>query len=104
MRARAALIFWRAAEILAIVLSFLGRSRIARFLGTKAVLDFVVEVTAIFGREAGHRLSTFLALLAAEPQLITVTVTSLILLVELIIYIVRHLRPRRPGHRPPYGY
>ena len=35
----------RCLEVLAVVLSILGRSRVARFLSTKVTLDVVVEVT-----------------------------------------------------------
>ena len=92
-------IFRRIMELLAIALSFLGRSRIARFLTAKASMDIVVEVTAILGKDAGHRLSTFFAFLAAEPALIAVFVTILILLVELVLWIVDYFHPRRRPRR-----
>lgn len=94
-------IFRRIMELIAIALSFLGRSRIARFLTAKASMDIVVEVTAVLGRDAGHRLSTFFAFLAAEPALIAVFVTIVVLLVELILWVIGRLRPdrRRRPHR-----
>ena len=98
-RTHIGLVFFRIAEILAIVLSILQSSRIARFLSTKAAMDIVVEVTDIFGKTAGHHLSTFFAFLVAEPQIITVIVTAVVLIIELTMLIVRSLRPRRRPHR-----
>ena len=92
-------IFRRSMELLAIVLSFLARSRIARFLTAKASMDLVVEVTAVLGRDAGHRLSTFFAFLAAEPALIAVFVTAIVLLTELILWVIARLRPDRRRRR-----
>ncbi len=88
-------------EILAIVLSFLGRNAIARFLAAKLGLSVVVEVTSRFGADAGHRLSSFVALLIAEPRLIAVIVTGIIVLLHAIAWIISLLRgPRRsPGSK-----
>ena len=85
-------------EILAIVLSFLGRNAIARFLAAKFGLSVVVEVTSRFGADAGHRLSSFVALLIAEPRLIAVIVTGIIVLFHAIAWIISLLRG--PKHRP----
>ena len=97
---RARYVFWRCLEIIAIVVSFLGRNAIARFLAAKVGLDFTVEVTAVFGRAAGHRVSTVVALLVAEPRLIAVLVAGVFLIIELIVWIVRMLG-RRFRRRPP---
>lgn len=88
-------------EILAIVLSFLGRNAIARFLAAKLGLSVVVEVTSRFGADAGHRLSSFVALLIAEPRLIAVIVTGIIVLLHMIAWVISRLRHsgRRPHNR-----
>ena len=91
-RSHARIVFLRVMELLSIALSFLYRSRIARFITTKISMDIVVEVTAVFGKDAGHRLSTFLALLTAEPALIAVFVTALILVLEMLFWIIRRAR------------
>lgn len=86
-------------EILAVVLSFLGRNAIARFLAAKLGLSVVVEVTSRFGADAGHRLSSFVALIIAEPRLIAVIVTGIIVLLHVIAWIIQLLRgPRRGPH------
>ncbi|MBQ8304975.1 MAG: hypothetical protein IJX90_01960 [Blautia sp.] len=87
--------FVRTLEVLAIVLSFLGRSRIARFLSTKITLDVVVEVTDKFGAAAGHRLSTFIAAIVAEPLIIAYVVTGVIVAINLLALLIRKLRRRR---------
>ena len=84
----------RLLEILAVALSFLQRSRIARFLSAKLSMGAVVEVTARFGRSAGHRLSTVLAAIVAEPRLIVIIVIGVILIGELIAWIVRQILRR----------
>ena len=82
-------------EILAIVLSFLGRNAIARFLAAKLGLSVVVEVTSRFGADAGHRLSSFVALLIAEPRLIAVIVTGIIVLLHAIAWFISLMRGSR---------
>ena len=89
----------RTLEVLAIVLSFLGRSRIARFLSTKITLDVVVEVTDKFGAAAGHRLSTVIAAIVAEPLIIAYVVTGLIVGINLLAFLLRRLFGRRHPHR-----
>ena len=85
-------------ELLAIALSFLGRNSIARFLAAKFGLSVVVEVTSRFGADTGHRLSSFIALLIAEPRLIAVLVTAVIVLVHSLVWIISKLKQSR--HRP----
>ena len=85
-------------EVLAIVLSFLESSRIARFLTAKVSMDVVVEVTDKFGTRAGHRMSSILAFIVAEPRIIAVAVTGVILVLELILGIVR-LAKAKAGKR-----
>ncbi|MDO5702153.1 MAG: hypothetical protein Q4G47_02215 [Lachnospiraceae bacterium] len=79
----------RVLEIAAIVLSILARSRIARFLSTKAALSLVVEVTDKFGAPAGHFLSTVIAAIVAEPMIIVYIVTGVIVCVNLFVMAVR---------------
>ncbi len=85
-------------QIVTVFLSYLGRSRIVRFITAKLGLDVVVEVTARFGAPAGHRLSSFVAALIAEPRLIAVIVAGIFLLIDLIVIIVR--AARRRSRRP----
>ena len=89
------LIYLHIAEILAIAVSFLQRSRIARFITAKLGMDTVVEVTRYFGPDAGHGLSTVLAAVIAEPKLIAVLVTVIIVLCNIVIHIVLLLQDRR---------
>ena len=97
-KTRAGRIFVRVVELLAIALSFLGRSQIARFLTAKVSMDVLVEVTDRFGPKAGHRLSTVMALIVAEPHIIALAVTGIILVLELV-YLVIHLIRNRGRHR-----
>ena len=97
-KTKAGRIFLRVMEVLAIVLSFLESSRIARFLTAKVSMDVVVEVTDKFGTRAGHRMSSILALIVAEPRIIAVAVTGVILVLELILGIVR-LAKAKAGKR-----
>ena len=88
----------RCLEVLALVLSILGRSRIARFLSTKVTLDVVVEVTDKFGARAGHRLSTFIAAVVAEPMIVAYVVAGVLVVVNLLVLLVRRgKRKRRQG-------
>ena len=82
-------------EGLVLVLSVLERSRIARFLSTKVVLDLVVEVTDKFGAAAGHRLSTIIAAIVAEPMILVYIVAGLLTLVNLLVFLFRKPRRRR---------
>ena len=82
-------------EGLVLVLSVLERSRIARFLSTKVILDFVVEVTDKFGAAAGHRLSTIIAAIVAEPMIIVYIVAGLLTLVNLLVFLFRKPQRRR---------
>ena len=105
LRRRATRVFFRTVELIAIAVSFFGRNAIARFIGAKLGLDFIVEVTARFGANAGHRLSTIVAAIIAEPRLIALIVTGFFLVCHVIAWIVhlirhRHHRPHHPhGHR-----
>ena len=76
--------FRHALELVAVGLSYFQSSYIVRFLTAKLSMDVLVEVTARFGANAGHSLSTLLAALVAEPRLIAVGVAAVLLLVELI--------------------
>ena len=93
-------IFVRVMEILLIALSYFERSYIVRFLSAKISMDVIVEVTARFGRDPGHRPSTVMAVIVAEPRLIAVIVTGIILVLELIVLICRHLFCRHRRSRP----
>lgn len=79
-------------EALAIVLSVLGRSRIARFLSAKATLGLVVEVTDRFGKAAGHRLSTIIAAIVAEPLIIAYVLAGILVVIDLIVLLIRKRR------------
>ena len=95
----AALVFLHVMELVTIGLSYLERSRIVRFLAAKLGLDVVVEVTDRFGPAAGHRLSTFVSLLIAEPALIAVLVTAVWILLNLIVFLILGIRRRRRRRR-----
>ena len=88
------LIYLHIAEIIAVILSFLERSRIARFLTAKVGLDMVVTVTDRFGAPAGRHLSTFIAALIAEPMLIAAFLTVVFILCNIILHIVLLIRRR----------
>ena len=93
-------VFVRVLEILLIALSYFERSYIVRFLTAKISMDVLVEVTDRFGADWGHRLSTVLAVIVAEPRLIAVIVTGVILVLELIALLWRSLsRPHRRMRR-----
>lgn len=79
-------------EVLAIVLSVLERSRIARFLSAKITLDLVVEVTDRFGKAAGHRLSTIIAAIVAEPLIIAYVLAGTLLVIDLIVLLIKRRR------------
>ena len=102
LRRRTRRIFLRCVELIAVAVSFLGRNAIARFLAAKAGLDLVVEVTARFGADTGHRLSTIVAAIIAEPRLIAVIVVLFFLIFHLLAWLIRlFFRPRR--RRRPYS-
>ncbi len=88
----------RVMEVMVVVLSVLGRSRIARFLSTKITLDVVVEVTDKFGAAAGHRLSTFIAAIVAEPMIVAYAVAGFLVIVNLLVIVLRRVR-RKSHHR-----
>ena len=95
-------IFIWALEIVAVTLSFLQRSHIARFLTAKVGMDTVVEVTRHLGADAGHSLSTFVALLVADPRLIAVFIAGCFLIINFIAGIVSwNVRRRRRRNRRP---
>ena len=87
-RSRAGIYFARSLELLAIALAYLEKSRLVRFITAKLSMSAVVEVTARFGRNAGHRLSTFLSLIVAEPRLLAVIITGILLIVNLVVWLV----------------
>ena len=98
-RSGAGIYFARSLEIVAIALAYLERSRVVRFITAKLSMDTVVEVTARFGRTAGHRLSTILALFVAEPKLLAVVITGFLIIVNLIMWVVGMLRHPSGHHR-----
>ena len=98
-RSHAKLRFLHIIEILTIVLSFLASSRIARFLAAKISLSVIVEVTDKFGAAAGHRLSTLVSMIIAEPKIIAVIVTGIWLCVDLVLWIVWMIRSRNHRRR-----
>ena len=100
-KSHAGRIFLRVLEILAVILSYLESSRIARFITAKLSMDLVVETTHRLGPQAGHSLSTFLAAIVAEPRLIALIVVILILLLELVALLIRRLGRHPREHRPP---
>lgn len=100
LRRRTRRIFLRCVELIAVAVSFLGRNAIARFLAAKAGLDLVVEVTARFGADAGHRLSTIVAAIIAEPRLIAVIVVIFLLIFHLLAWLIRLFFRPRPRRRP----
>ncbi|MBR2259061.1 MAG: hypothetical protein IJ899_17385 [Blautia sp.] len=88
-------VFTYSLEVLAVSLSYLERSRIVRFITAKLTLDTVVEVTAHFGRDAGHRLSTVLAMLTAEPYLIAVVLTGIFLVLNFVGFLSDRSRRKK---------
>ena len=88
-KTKAGVIFLRVMEILTIGLSYFSSNAIVRFLTTKVAMDMTVEVTARFGAPAGHRFSSVMAALVAEPRLIAVVVTAVILALNGIVFILR---------------
>ena len=82
-------------EILVVVLAVLARSRIARFLSTKITLDLVVEVTDKLGPEAGHRLSTVIAAIVAEPLIVAYIVAGIFVVVNILAVLFRSIRAGR---------
>ena len=94
-RSRAGVYFARSLELLAIALAYLEKSRLVRFITAKLSMDAVVEVTARFGRSAGHRLSTFLSLIVAEPRLLAVIITGILLVVNLVVWLAGLFKNRR---------
>ena len=98
-RSRTGLVFLHVMELVTIGLSYLERSRIVRFITAKLGLDVVVEVTDRFGAPAGHRLSTFVSLLIAEPALIAVLVTAVWVLINLIVFLILGIRRSRRRKR-----
>lgn len=100
-RSRAGIYFARSLELIAIALAYLEKSRLVRFVTAKLSMSAVVEVTARFGRDAGHRLSTFLSLIVAEPRLLAVIITGILLIVNLVIWLTGLLQSqsRRSRHR-----
>ena len=88
-KSKAGLIFLRVMEVMAIGLSYFQGNAIVRFLTTKVVMDATVEVTARYGKEAGHMVATVLAAVVAEPRLIALGVTILILAANGIALIIR---------------
>ena len=89
-------------EALAIVMDVLERSRIARFLSTKAVLSVVVEVTDRFGARAGHRLSTFISAVVAEPLIAVYIIAGILAALNLLVLVVRLAKKKKRTRKPGY--
>lgn len=102
-KSRAALIFLRTVEIIAVVVSFLASSRVARFFTAEATMYIVVEVTDRFGKKAGHWISTVFAAIVAEPRILALVVTGVILAVNVIVWTVRGIRRAIRNSRVPHG-
>ncbi len=105
VRGRAKRHYLWALQIVLVVISYLGRSSIARFLTAKLGLSAVVEVTDRFGKSAGHHLSTVISVFIAEPRLIAVAVAGILLVIDLIVFVVGRIRGRlrkREAPRQPY--
>ena len=94
-KGKAGTVFVLLLEVGAVVASFLASSSIARFLTAKITMDVVVEVTARFGKEAGHALSNVLAMIVAEPRIIAVIVAGFILFLNFIVWLIRKLASLR---------
>ena len=94
-KTRAGRVFVYIVELLAIAISFLGRSQIARFLTAKVGMDVLVEVTDRFGRDAGHRLSTVIAFIVAEPHIIAVVVAGIIVVLEFVFWLFHAIKGRK---------
>ena len=92
-------IFLRVMELVAIAASFLARSSIARFVVAKLSGDVIVEVTARFGRDAGHALTTVMAAIMAKPEIIGFVVTGVILVIDLLVTCCMTVRRRRRRRR-----
>ena len=92
-KTKSGIIFLRVMEVLAIALSYFQSSAIVAFLTTKVMMDATVAITARFGADAGYRASAIfsgiLASFVAEPRLIAVVITAVILLVNGIVLIIR---------------
>ena len=84
-------IFVSLLEVIAVAVSFLAGSRIARFLTAKVSMDVIVEVTDRFGPAAGHNLSTLLASIVAEPRLIAVFVIIVLVVFNIIFWLISRL-------------
>lgn len=85
----------RVLELMAVILSFLGSSHIARFLSAKVTMDLLVEVTDKFGASAGHTLSTVIAAVIAEPMIIAYVVTGVIIFFNILALMIGKIRNTR---------
>ena len=87
------------AETVAVGAAFLGSNTIARFLAAKVSLDIVVEVTARFGPQAGHNLSTLLAAVIAEPRLIAAIAAGFFLVVDGLFFIAGKISAKSKSYQ-----
>ena len=95
-KSHAGKVFARILELVVIGISFFERSYIVRFLSAKLSMDVLVEITAHFGPGVGHQVSSLLAAIVAEPRLVAVIATGIILVIELLASLLRLIfRPRR---------
>ena len=94
VRRRARHTFRHVCELIVIGLTYFQRSAIVRFLTTKLSMDVVVEVSARYGAPAGHRLSTFMAAIAADPRILALIITGIILIFNLLGWIIRKVSGR----------
>ena len=106
-RSKAGKIFVRSTEVVAIGGSFLASSRLARFVtaffGSKAEMDIVIAVTERFGAPAARQLSTIFAgingAVAAEPRVIALAVTGVIVVLNMIAFLFRSIGKHRRKRR-----
>ncbi len=96
-------VFRHALEIIAVGLSYFQSSYNVRFLTAKVSMDVLVEVTARFGANSGHALSTVMAALVAEPRLIAVGLAAVLLLIELFASIGKAVSRHRRRKRAAYA-
>ena len=92
-------IFLHMAEIVAVGLTYLERSRAARFLTAKLGTNLIVDVTDRFGKDAGRTLGTFISALIAEPSLIALVMAVFFVVFNSILFLFRSIHRRSRQRR-----